>query len=185
MRSARPAWVCGSPQASGSRYCAGVDEPRALSDAEATALRRARWAAHVLDQALPLPFTERRVGLDGLLGLIPGVGDALGAALSSVVWVIAARAGVPAAVLVRMAANVGLELLVGAVPVLGDLFDFGWKANSRNADLMAEALAAPERARRASGAILVGLGIGVATVGAATAYGVWALLGAAWRALGL
>ena len=97
---------------------------------------RARSIARLLDTAFRIPGTNIRFGLDGILGLIPGVGDVAGAALSGYVILTAARAGAPNTLLARMLANVGLDALVGAVPLLGDLFDVAFRANVRNAALL-------------------------------------------------
>ncbi|MEZ4433629.1 MAG: DUF4112 domain-containing protein [bacterium] len=111
--------------------------------------------AGLLDDAFTIPGTRLRFGLDGLLGLIPGVGDILGAAFSSFIIALAARAGAPRAVLARMAGNVAIETLVGAIPLIGDLFDFAWKANRRNVELLDRALQNPEKtARRSTGWII-------------------------------
>lgn len=97
-------------------------------------LRRLRWLAWVLDGSIPVgPW---RIGIDPLLGLIPGVGDWLGAVASGYIVYEAARLGVPRAVLLRMIGNILVETIVGIVPVLGDAFDFAWKANLRNLDLI-------------------------------------------------
>jgi len=98
-------------------------------------LSRLRHLAELLDSAIPLPGGYR-IGLDGLIGLIPGVGDAVGACAGAYIVVRAAQLGASTATLVRMIWNVILETLVGAVPVLGDLFDFVWKANNRNVALL-------------------------------------------------
>ena len=82
-----------------------------------------------------------RFGLDGLLGLVPGVGDSLGALASAYLIVEARRLGAPRSVLLRMTGNLLLDYLIGAIPLLGDLFDFGFKANRRNLDLLRRALA--------------------------------------------
>ena len=74
--------------------------------------------------------------VDGLIGLAPGVGDAIGLALSSYIVMEAWRMGVPPQILVRMIANIVVDSAVGAVPIAGDLFDFVWKANRRNVDLL-------------------------------------------------
>lgn len=97
---------------------------------------RARSIARLLDTAFRIPGTNIRFGLDGILGLVPGVGDVAGAALSGYVILTAARAGAPNTLLARMLANVGLDALVGAVPLLGDLFDVAFRANVRNAALL-------------------------------------------------
>ena len=89
-----------------------------------------------------IPGTRYRVGLDGLVGLIPGVGDAAGALLSTYILYEAMRLGAPRRVLLRMAANIALESVVGALPVVGDLFDVAWQANTKNVALLQAALAA-------------------------------------------
>lgn len=114
-------------------------EPR--SDKE---LRRLEELAHLMDEAVGIPGTELRVGLDPLVGLVPGAGDTLTAVVS--LWIVfrARRLGVSRGVLLKMAANVAIDWLVGSIPVLGDLFDFGWKANRRNLRLMRRDLEARE-----------------------------------------
>jgi hypothetical protein len=114
--------------------------------AEHPALSRCRVVAGALDSAVRVPGTERRVGIDPLVGLVPGYGDALAAALSMYVVAEAALAGVPAGTLLRMCANVALDAAIGSVPVLGDLFDAAWKANERNVALFEEHLDAAQRA---------------------------------------
>ncbi len=114
-----------------------------------------RALAHLMDNALRIPGTRWRVGLDGVIGLIPGLGDTLGAVVSSVIVVHAAMRGVPWWVLGRMVLNVALEWALGVVPVLGDLFDFAWKANSRNVGLLLRYVEDPRRTTRASAAYIL------------------------------
>jgi hypothetical protein len=91
----------------------------------------------LLDQAIGIPGTRWRIGLDGIAGLLfPGAGDAAGALVSAALVLMAARQGVPRVVVGRMVFNVAVDALIGAVPVLGDLFDFAWKANTRNLQLL-------------------------------------------------
>ena len=118
-------------------------------------LRRARVVATVLDDAIRIPGTNIRFGLDPVIGLVPGLGDLLGGAASAYIILEAARAGASASILVRMAANVGIDTLIGALPVIGDLFDFAWKSNARNVRLLARHVDAPIETRRASTALLV------------------------------
>jgi Domain of unknown function (DUF4112) len=118
-------------------------------------LRRVNAVATLLDDALHIPGTNLRFGIDPLIGLVPGLGDLIGGAASAYIILEAARAGAPASVLVRMAANVGIDTLIGSVPVAGDLFDFAWKSNTRNAELLARHVAAPVDTRRASIALVV------------------------------
>jgi uncharacterized protein DUF4112 len=89
------------------------------------------------------------LGLDPILGLIPGIGDAAGAVFAAWILVEAFRMGASRATLVRMAGNVALDAGLGAIPVLGDIFDFAWKANLRNVALLERHLAGPAQARRA------------------------------------
>jgi hypothetical protein len=97
--------------------------------------------AHLLDDWFRLPFTPIRVGLDGLIGLIPGLGDIL-AGIASFVLVFAAWIrGVPYVTLLRMMVNIAIEVLIGSIPLFGDIFDIAWKANRRNYNLMTRHLA--------------------------------------------
>ena len=99
-------------------------------------LRRVRLLSRLLDEQFRLPGTTYRIGLDGLLGLIPGVGDAASALLSTYILYEAIRLGAPSTVLLRMIANIGIDTVGGAIPVVGDIFDMAWKANKKNAALL-------------------------------------------------
>ncbi len=109
-------------------------------DDQAHRLQRLRGFARVLDSAITLPGGYR-IGLDGLFGLLPGVGDTLGGLASSYIIVEAARLGASTTTLLRMVLNVLLDVLVGLIPLAGDLFDFVWKANERNLALLERQLA--------------------------------------------
>ena len=150
--------------------------------------RRTDPAAHVrtlarfLDEAVPIPGTGVRVGLDAIIGLVPGVGDVAGAALSGYVVLAAARLGTPPRVLLVMLFNVAVDAVIGSIPAIGDLFDVAWKANMRNAALLDRHLAAPGATRAASGwtiAAVVGsmllLVAGVVTLSVVLLRGLFAL----------
>ncbi len=92
--------------------------------------------ADLLDRRFRVPGTDVRVGLDPLLGLVPGAGDAIAGFLGSFIVYVAAAQGVPRITLVRMALNIALNGLVGALPVVGDLFSFWFKSNVRNLELL-------------------------------------------------
>ena len=96
-----------------------------------------------------------RFGLDPVLGLIPGLGDVAGAALSGYVVLLASQLGAPTTVIVRMLGNVVIDTVGGTVPVIGDLFDAGWKSNSRNLALLERHLGKPESTKRASRAVVL------------------------------
>jgi hypothetical protein len=106
--------------------------------------------SHVLDDWFRIPGTSIRFGLDGIVGFIPGIGDILGGIASCVIILAAWARGVSYVTLARMLANWGIEVLIGMVPVLGNLFDIGWKANRRNYALLTGNLADPQGAARRS-----------------------------------
>lgn len=106
------------------------------------------WLARWLDVAFRVPGLKLRFGLDALVGLIPGVGDAATSLLSLYVLAAAQRLNVPRITLVRMGLNILVDAAVGAIPLLGDMFDVYWKANQKNVELLRRHLAAsPERQR--------------------------------------
>jgi hypothetical protein len=109
-----------------------------------------RHLARLLDAAVRVPGTNVRFGLDAVLGLIPGAGDVVGGLLSSYIIVQAANLGAPRSVLARMVLNVAIDSIVGAVPILGDLFDVGWKSNTRNAALLERYAERPAATRTVS-----------------------------------
>ena len=117
--------------------------------------------ARLLDSAVRVPGTDLRFGLDAVIGLVPGIGDAISAIFSSFIVFHAARMGAPKSTLVRMMANVGLDTIVGAIPLLGDLFDAGWKSNNRNIALLEDHLRQPGAAKAGSRRVLLLLGGGL------------------------
>lgn len=106
---------------------------RELSDVDPLAAKLAHW----LDSAFRVPGTQMRFGLDAILGLVaPGLGDVATGGLSTYLFLVALRRRVPLIVIAKMGVNVLLDVAIGAVPVLGDLFDFAWKSNERNLELI-------------------------------------------------
>jgi hypothetical protein len=99
-------------------------------------LRKIRSLSYLLDESIPIPGTAYRIGLDPILGLIPGAGDYLGAILSLYIIYESAKLGVSKPTLSRMVFNIVFESLLGTVPVLGDLFDAGYKSNKKNLELL-------------------------------------------------
>ncbi len=113
--------------------------------------------SHLLDDWFRIPGTAIRFGLDGIVGFIPGIGDIIGGIASCVIVFAAWARGVSYVVLARMLVNWGIEVLLGTVPVLGNLFDIGWKANRRNYKLLTSSLADPRGERRRSWLFFTGL----------------------------
>ena len=99
----------------------------------------------LLDEAFQIPGTRIRFGWDGIIGLIPGLGDVLGGLLSLVIPLAGWVRGVPYVTLVRMAVNLAIGVLLGSVPLFGDIFDIFWKANRRNYLLLRRHLGEPRR----------------------------------------
>lgn len=92
--------------------------------------------AFYLDGLFKVPGLGWRFGLDAVIGLIPNVGDTLTSFASFYILIAGVRYGVPKITLLRMAFNIGLDYLVGTIPFIGDAFDFVWKANKQNMDLI-------------------------------------------------
>jgi Domain of unknown function (DUF4112) len=97
----------------------------------------------LLDEAFRVPGTNFRFGIDGIIGLIPGLGDVIAGLLSLIIPLAAWIRGVPYVTLLRMAVNIAIGVLVGTIPLLGDVFDVAWKANRRNYRLLQRHLLEP------------------------------------------
>ena len=129
--------------------------------------------SHLLDRAFRVPGTNWRFGLDALIGLIPGLGDIVGSLVGAYSLWIARRMGAPGAVQARMVMNLAIDGIVGLVPFLGDLFDFAFKANTRNQALLAQWLQTPHQTRRSSWAVVL---LGLLVVVALLVGGVWVMV---------
>ncbi len=126
------------------------EEKQADSVLNMTWLRR---YARLMDSSIRLPFGAR-IGLDGVIGLVPGLGDIAGALFSSVILLHAWRGGVSLPVMLRLLLNVLIEVVVGSVPVVGDIFDMAFKANERNVRILEQFAENPGRLKRRSLAAL-------------------------------
>jgi hypothetical protein len=115
-----------------------------------------RW----LDDFVRVPGTRIGIGLDAIIGfLLPGAGDALTGAGSLALLFLALRSGVPKIALVRMIGNILIDTLLGAVPVVGDLFDVAWKANRKNLEIIQRYRGDPTARPGAGEVLLVGIGV--------------------------
>jgi hypothetical protein len=111
------------------------------------------WLAWLMDESVRIgPWS---IGLDGFLGLIPGIGDMTGAAVSTLMIARAMQSGIPRSAVIRMVINVGVDSLLGALPLVGDIFDFAYKANVKNLQIYREALRGARRPTRDWGFIIV------------------------------
>jgi hypothetical protein len=136
-----------------------------------------RWMetiARIMDGVIPIgPW---KIGLDPLLGLVPGIGDVIAALISMLIVARAVQAGIPRIAVARMVANIAVDTLIGAIPVFGDLFDFGFKSNMKNLRIYEDALYSPRQATARHWAFFLALFLGIGAVSAAMIYGLAALL---------
>ncbi len=149
----------------------------ALNNEVADRARSVRVLARLLDSAIPIPGTSWKIGLDPIVGLIPGIGDLVSAVLSGYIILEAARANAPTLTLAKMLGNVGVDTLFGAVPALGDVFDAAWKSNTRNVALLErhlEVVVTPAREKRSVlGRTILAGAVLVLIVGAGLAFGIY------------
>jgi hypothetical protein len=110
----------------------------------------ARFLAELLDRRFTIPGTSIRIGLDPIIGLIPGIGDALANLTGSTILLIAARLKVPKIVLARMGLNIAVNAVIGAIPVFGDIFSIWFRSNLRNAELLEQYAGAEKQASTAA-----------------------------------
>ena len=110
-------------------------------------LNQVQFLARIMDDQFAVPGTRIRFGWDSILGLFPGVGDAITSAISLLIVHHALQTGASPIVLARMLANIGLDFMLGAVPLAGDALDFAWKANRKNARLLEQHLRGSSRLR--------------------------------------
>jgi hypothetical protein len=144
----------------------------------------AKYLAEILDRQFTIPGTSIRIGLDPILGLIPGVGDALASLAGSVILFIAAQSQLPKIVLIRMGLNIAINGMIGAIPILGDLFSVWFKSNVRNVELLERHAFADRRASTAGDWIFViGLFVGIFILMAGVVVGIIWLLARIWEAV--
>jgi len=130
-------------------------EPEREQGSKRYRIQRLRRLSKLLDNALPIPGLNYRVGLDPIIGLIPGGGDMVSAILSAYIVLEATRFGLPKETLGRMVLNILIDTLTGIIPVLGDLFDLTWKANAMNVQLLEEHLQAPQASEAADRSFII------------------------------
>lgn len=156
-------------------------DTRAREDGEREArgrrgLERLRTLARLFDQAFGIPGTRWRFGIDALFGLVPGLGDVAGAVVAVYALQVARSLRAPAVIQLNMLGNVALDALIGTVPLIGDLFDFAFKAQTRNLALLEEWINSPHETQRRSrrGMILLPLTILLVFI-TLTVTGIWVL----------
>ena len=135
---------------------------------KALAVQLAPWAERLvslLDDFLRIPGTDIRIGLDPILGLIPGIGDLVTGGSSAALLLLALKERVPTIAILRMLANIAIDTLVGSVPVLGDAFDFFYRSNRQNLDIIKRYKADPKAEPTRTDKLLVGVGFALIALG--------------------
>lgn len=142
----------------------------------------AKYLANLLDRRFTIPGTSIRIGLDPIVGLIPGVGDAIASLVGSVILILAAQSQLPKIVLVRMSLNIALNGMIGAIPILGDLFSVWFKSNVRNVELL-ERYAVEDRRTSTAGdwVFVIGLLLGIVFVFVGAVVGIVWLIARVWE----
>ena len=143
-----------------------------------------RGIAKVMDEAVTVPGTKFKFGLDSIIGLIPFVGDAGSAAISAYLLRAASRLGVPLVVQLRMLLNIVIDGVIGVIPFVGDVLDVLYKANARNARLILESVEHRGAGTRSSWLIFIGMLLALVTVVGGTLIGAIFLAKWAWNAVG-
>jgi hypothetical protein len=154
----------------------GPHDDRGREQRGLRALEQLRSVTKLFDQAFTLPGTRWRFGLDALIGLVPGLGDVAGALVATYALHVARKLNAPGVVQLRLLGNIAFDALIGIVPILGDIFDFVFKAQTRNLALLDAWVASPERTARRSrrGLLLIPIAI-IIVFATVTALGVWLL----------
>jgi len=124
---------------------------KAAGPTQNDAIARITMLTRLLDSAFVIPGTNRRIGLDAVIGLVPGIGDAISTALASYIIWEARQLGLPRWKIARMIANVAVDTAVGAIPIAGDAFDLFFKANERNLRIIHEHLGKKRGPRQIDG----------------------------------
>ena len=143
----KPATATPAPTAPPLPATAGTRDDQMLES-----YRKLAWGA---DEMFRVPGTRFRFGFDSIIGLVPGVGDLSVSALGAYALMLAFKLRAPVPVLTRMLMNITIDTVFGAVPLIGDLFDATWKANTKNRKLLDAWLANPRRAERQSRWVVV------------------------------
>ncbi|HIK27534.1 MAG: DUF4112 domain-containing protein [Oscillatoriaceae bacterium SKW80] len=118
-------------------------------ESQIATVQRLRKLSHILDNAIPIPGTPYRIGIDPILGILPAGGDIAAAFISGYIIYSAMRLGLPKETLLRMVTNILIDVLIGSIPLLGDVIDVMWKANVKNVELLESHLDIPQESKKA------------------------------------
>jgi hypothetical protein len=155
------------------------------SKSDTAALQRIRMVGKLLEGIIAVPGTNKKIGLDPIIGLLTGGGDSVGFVMSAYILVESLRFKLPKETLLRMLTNVAIDAVVGAVPFLGDVFDFFWKSNSKNIRLLEAHLDHPKEQTAADKGFVVLVLVALALIFAMAIGLTWLVISAISRVIGL
>jgi len=138
----------------------------------------AELIAWLLDNSIPIPGTGRRIGLDAIIGLVPGLGDIVAGGLGLLIVARAVQRGLPTIVLARMLTNVALDFAIGSVPIIGDAFDLWYKSHARNVALLRRHADNPSASTAGQWGFFIGLLAVIGAVAIGSVWLVWVVLSA-------
>ena len=147
--------------------------PGVREDSALDGYRKLAWG---FDEMFRVPGTQFRFGLDSIIGLVPGVGDITVSALGAYALMLAFRLRAPVPVLSRMLLNITVDTVFGSIPLIGDLFDATWKANTKNQRVLEAWLADPMRTTRRSRWVVLVFGLLFLTLVTASLWLAWTVL---------
>lgn len=131
---------------------------------QAKKLSRLRRLSQILDNAIPIPGTKQRIGIDPIIGMLPGGGDLVTGALGAYIILESARMGIDREIIGKMVGNIVLDAIAGTVPIVGDFFDMGWKANVKNIALLEKHIEINPEDNKTDWLFLIGLTILLAAI---------------------
>jgi hypothetical protein len=149
-----------------------------ITRADRQSVADAELIAWLLDNSIPVPGTGRRIGLDAVIGLVPGLGDILAGGLGLLIVARGVQRGLPTVVLARMLTNVGLDFAIGSIPIIGDAFDLWYKSNARNVALLRRHAGNPGASTAAQWTFFIGLLAVIGAVAIGFVWLVWAVMSA-------
>ena len=127
-------------------------------------ITRLKRLSERLDETFTIPGTERKIGIESIIGAIPLVGDLIGGIISTYIMYSGIKMGASPRVITQMAMNIAIDFAIGSIPIIGDLFDFVWKANKKNVKLIEEVSVLIEETNKINYLIIATLIVGLIAI---------------------
>jgi len=117
-----------------------------------------------LDETFTIPGTDYKIGIESIIGVIPLIGDLIGGIISTYIMYSGIKIGVSPRIIAQMAANIAIDFTIGSIPIIGDIFDFIWKANKKNVELIEETTLRNEEHNKINYLIIATLIVGLVAI---------------------